>query len=53
MTLLLPDAPPAVLSGAELVFAVVDDGMPAHNWQECRTDNNTSDAESAVCEEPQ
>ncbi len=53
ITLLLPTPPDAVASGLEKVFAVVDDGDPPHNWQECRTDNNTSAAVSAVCEEPQ
>jgi hypothetical protein len=53
ITLLLPAPPDVVVKGTEKVFAVVDDGMPMHSWQECRTDNNVSEAVSAVCEEPQ
>lgn len=53
VVLLLPDPPVAITSGAEKVFAVVDDGMPNHNWHECRTDNNVSASVSAVCMEPQ
>lgn len=34
------------------VYAVVDDGNPPHLWHECRTDNNTSTAVSAVCSGP-
>ena len=34
--------PPAVVDGSVLVYAVVDDEMPEHLWQECRTDNNKS-----------
>ena len=53
LTLLLPDAPASIQTGGDLVFAIVDDGMPSHNWQECRTDNNTSQSVSAECKEPQ
>jgi hypothetical protein len=31
------------------VTAVVDDGMPAHTWHECRTDNNRSVTVGPVC----
>jgi hypothetical protein len=34
---------------ASLVIAVVDDGMPAHPWHECRTNNNASPAASPIC----
>jgi hypothetical protein len=34
------------------VFAVVDDGSPAHPWHECRTDNNTSDGADPHCGTP-
>jgi hypothetical protein len=53
VTLLLPNAPPDIASGATPVYAVVDDGNPPHNWHECRTDNNISDPKSAKCDEPQ
>jgi hypothetical protein len=43
--------PPAVMTGAATVYAVVDDGMPAHTWHECRTDNNQSAAVSGVCKQ--
>ena len=33
-------------------FAVVDDGMPSHAWQECRTDNNVSEGITAECPGP-
>jgi len=39
-------------SGTTPVYAVVDDGMPAHPWHECRTDNNTSAAASGKCDAP-
>jgi hypothetical protein len=48
----LPAAPPEVTSGAQKVFAVVDDGSPPHAWHECRTDNDVSMAIAAVCEGP-
>jgi len=42
--LLLPDASPE-LSGGEIdVWVVVDDGMPPHPWEECRTENNSAHA---------
>lgn len=45
----LPDADPAIVDGQTFVYAVVDDG-PAHpDWNECRTDNNTSAAVSGAC----
>lgn len=34
------------------VYAVVDDGMPAHPWHECRTDNNTSAIVDPACAPP-
>jgi len=50
-TLTNPDQ--ALVSGAQPVYAVVDDGMPSHpSWHECRVDNNTSAAVSARCESP-
>jgi len=48
----LPGAPPAITSGMTPVYAVVDDGMPAHPWHECRQDNNTSAAASGKCDAP-
>jgi hypothetical protein len=38
---------------ATTVYAVVDDGMPAHPWHECRTDNNVSAAVEPGCAIPQ
>jgi hypothetical protein len=53
VTLVLAAPDPALVSGAQPVYAVVDDGMPSHpGWHECRTDNNTSAAVSAKCETP-
>jgi hypothetical protein len=52
VTLLLPAAPIDVSSGKEKVFVVVDDGMPPHTWQECRTDNNVSASVPATCDTP-
>ncbi|MEO8796650.1 MAG: FG-GAP-like repeat-containing protein [Polyangiaceae bacterium] len=34
------------------VYAVVDDGSPAHAWHECRTDNDTSATASSSCSGP-
>jgi hypothetical protein len=34
---------------ASVVYAVVDDGGPAHAWVECRTDNNTSEGAEPGC----
>jgi hypothetical protein len=34
------------------VYAVVDDGMPAHTWHECDTTNDTSAAVSGKCDAP-
>jgi hypothetical protein len=48
----LPNAPPAVTSGTTPIYAVVDDGMPAHPWHECRQDNNVSAAASGKCDAP-
>jgi hypothetical protein len=42
-------APPT----ANMVYAVVDDGMPAHLWRECRTDNNESAPLPFVCKTPE
>jgi hypothetical protein len=54
VTLALVNPDPGLLSGATPVYAVVDDGMPAHPlWHECRADNNTSSAMSAKCDSPQ
>jgi hypothetical protein len=39
----LPQPPSTVVIG------VIDDGMPAHPWHECRTDNNTSAPSSPIC----
>ncbi|MBI4705177.1 MAG: VCBS repeat-containing protein [Deltaproteobacteria bacterium] len=33
----------------DLVYAVVDDDGPPHDWKECRTDNNTSAAADPKC----
>ncbi len=32
-------------------FVVVDDGMPAHPWKECRTSNNKVEG-SGYCPKP-
>src|SRR5262249_34474064 len=46
----LPDADSAITSGETLVYAVVDDTTVPHpSWQECRTDNNVSNAVSGKC----
>ncbi|MEO8875771.1 MAG: VCBS repeat-containing protein, partial [Polyangiaceae bacterium] len=34
------------------MYAVVDDGSPAHAWHECRGDNDTSAVVSAACAGP-
>jgi hypothetical protein len=50
VTLVLANPDGALLSGASPVYAVFDDGTPAHPaWTECRTDNNTSTPASAAC----
>jgi len=36
----------------DVVYAVVDDGMPPHPWHECNTDNNTSLPVEAACDVP-
>lgn len=47
-----PDAPSAVRSGASKVYAVVDDVEEAERrLQECRVDNNVSEAISGYCPE--
>ncbi|MEZ4382564.1 MAG: VCBS repeat-containing protein [Nannocystaceae bacterium] len=38
--LLLPDPPPGVEDGSSEVWVVVDDAEPAHEWHECKADNN-------------
>lgn len=38
--LLLPEASPELRMGQTEAWVVVDDGMPAHPWVECRTENN-------------
>lgn len=43
---------PLATAPVEKVFAVVDDGMPAHAWHECRVDNNVSAAVSSSCDTP-
>ena len=51
-TLTNPDQ--GLVSGTTPVYAVADDGMPAHpSWHECRTDNNTSAPVSAKCQTAQ
>ncbi len=40
ITLLLPDASAELRTGEIEVWLVVDDGMPEHPWEECRTGNN-------------
>ncbi|MBX7078113.1 MAG: FG-GAP-like repeat-containing protein [Nannocystaceae bacterium] len=39
------DPPPqALVDGSQEAWVVVDDGMPAHAWKECRTDNDVGHA---------
>ena len=46
------DAPdPGLPAGDIPVFVVVDDGMPAHPWKECRTSNNKVEG-SGYCPKP-
>jgi hypothetical protein len=52
VVLLLASPPAAITSGATPVYAVVDDGMPAHVWHECRADNDVSDPASGKCDMP-
>jgi len=40
LTLIIDDSPALKLDEEEL-WVVVDDGMPDHPWEECRTNNNT------------
>ena len=47
----LPNPPVEVKDGLIDVWAVVDDGMPEHPWNECRTDNNR-DSVSGKCAIP-
>lgn len=42
VTLVLDEPPMALQSGELDLFVVVDDGMPAHAWHECRVDNNVA-----------
>jgi hypothetical protein len=42
-------ATPDYYAGSLGVFAVVDDGSPAHAWHECKTDNDTSAVFHAKC----
>jgi len=44
LPLLLPDASPELRTGDTEIWVVVDDGMPPHPWQECRTENNRAHA---------
>ena len=46
----LASPPSGVQSGASPIYAVADDGSPAHAWHECRTDNNTSAAGNGQCQ---
>jgi hypothetical protein len=41
---------PLAIKPSVNVTAVVDDGMPAHPWHECRTDNNVSAPSNPVCQ---
>jgi hypothetical protein len=43
---------PLAAEPAGPIYAVVDDGSPAHNWHECRTDNNFSAAGDPHCGMP-
>ena len=50
VTLPLASPPPGLQDGSVKVYTVVDDTVTPHTpWHECRTDNNTSPATSAVC----
>ncbi len=40
----LASPPQGLVDGTAEAWVVVDDGMPMHPWQECRTDNNTGHA---------
>jgi hypothetical protein len=46
----LASPPAGVQNGTTPIFAVVDDGSPAHAWHECRTDNNQSEAGNGSCQ---
>jgi hypothetical protein len=55
-TVTLPLAMPdqGLVNGTALVYAIFDDGSPAHpSWHECRTDNNTGGPSSVGCSVPQ
>ncbi len=53
VTLMLTNPDQALVSGAQPVYAVVDDGMPPHpSWHECRTDNNVGGPTYAGCTQP-
>ncbi|MFO0675861.1 MAG: VCBS repeat-containing protein [Polyangiaceae bacterium] len=43
---------PANAAAGATFTAVVDDGMPAHPWKECRVDNNRSAPASVGCATP-
>lgn len=47
----LPNPDPGLVNGQTPVFVVVDDGMPEHPWQECRTTNNKTEG-SGFCAMP-
>jgi hypothetical protein len=49
LELAMPD--PGLIDGSIAVFVVVDDGMPAHLWKECRTTNNKIEG-SGYCAMP-
>lgn len=49
LELAMPD--PGLIDGSIPVFVVVDDGMPAHLWKECRTTNNKVEG-SGYCAMP-
>ncbi|MCA9653766.1 MAG: VCBS repeat-containing protein [Myxococcales bacterium] len=40
VSVLLPEASSDLRTGDAELWVVVDDGMPPHPWQECRTNNN-------------
>lgn len=44
LDVLLPDASSDLRTGMTELWVVVDDGMPEHPWQECRTTNNQAHA---------
>jgi hypothetical protein len=42
--LVLDPPPPTLVDGSAEAWVVVDDGMPDHVWEECRTANNSAHA---------